>query len=86
MSKSKNTRDNQCSFEQGYVGAHLGANRVVDISRLKDFVDGRLPVGSPLREVILCEDCELDLNTFLARLPVWLKLSRLEKNGGLPDL
>jgi hypothetical protein len=43
-------------------------------------VADELPVGSPLREIILGEENELNVDIFLARLPVWLQLSKL-KNG-----
>jgi len=52
----------------------------VNISKLKNFAISKLPFGSPLREVLVSEDRELDVNTFLARLPLYLKLNRLEEN------
>jgi hypothetical protein len=53
----------------------------VDITNLKNFAS-TLPIGLPLREILVLEDNELRLNVFLARLPIWLKLSRLPKTGG----
>jgi len=52
----------------------------VNTSRLKSFAISKLPFGSPLREVLVSEDRELDVDTFLARLPLYLKLNRLEDN------
>ena len=54
--------------------------KLVNISKLKNFAISKLPFGSPLREVLVSEDRELDVNTFLARLPLYLRLSRLEEN------
>ena len=50
--------------------------RVIEIRRLKDFAL-KLPPNSPLRVVLLLEDDELDVQTFLARMPVWLRLLRI---------
>lgn len=58
------------------------AGKTVKISKLKAFAADELPVGSPLREIILGEETELNVDIFLARLPVWLQLSKL-KNGGI---
>ncbi len=46
----------------------------VDIRGLKIFALDKLPLGSPLREVLLYENDMLDTSTFLARLFVWLRL------------
>ena len=48
----------------------------INIRRLKDFAFTRLPKDWALREILLSEEDELDIHIFVARLPVWLKLSR----------
>ena len=53
--------------------------RLVNVRRLKSFAIDNLPHESPLREVMLYENDELDALTFLARLPVWLRLSTLRQ-------
>lgn len=50
---------------------------MVDISRLKDFAENNLPIGTPLREVIICEKNTLNAKEFLDKLPIWLKLNDL---------
>jgi hypothetical protein len=52
---------------------------MVNIKKLKEFVLEKLPKNSALREILISEEDELDINVFLARLPVWLKLSRFLK-------
>ena len=60
----------------------------ISTRKLKDFAFSRLPKQWPLREILLAEEDELETSIFLARLPVWLKLSRIPElrktgNGGL---
>lgn len=55
---------------------HENSLRLVDINRLKKFAFNKLPKDWPIREILLSENDELDVSVFLARLPVWLKLSR----------
>jgi hypothetical protein len=55
------------------------AKKTVNISRLKTFTLQKLPQDWPLREILLAEKDELDVCTFLARLPVWLQLSALKR-------
>jgi len=50
----------------------------VRITRLKDFAVNYLPKDSRLREVILNERDELDVNEFVAKIDVWLKLLKME--------
>jgi len=50
----------------------------VRITRLKDFAVNSLPKDSRLREVILNERDELDVNEFVAKIDVWLKLLKME--------
>jgi len=54
--------------------------KTVEIRRLKDFAL-RLPPNSPLRTILLLEDEKLDVHTFLARMPVWLRLLRISEEG-----
>jgi hypothetical protein len=51
--------------------------RVVDISRLKAFVEANFPPRSPLRIVFADEQDLLSAEAFLAKLPIWLKLTDL---------
>jgi len=45
----------------------------INMKPVKRFAAERLP-ESPLKEILFLEDDTLDAYTFLARLPVWLKL------------
>ena len=51
----------------------------IKINALKEFASQRLPRNAPLREVLLSEEDELEVDVFLARLPIWLKLSNFLK-------
>jgi hypothetical protein len=46
----------------------------VNIHPIKEFARKKMP-PSPLREVLLIEDDVIDANAFLAKLPLWLRLS-----------
>lgn len=48
----------------------------VDIHKLKNFALNKIPKDWPLREILISENDELDVSVFLARVPLWLKLSR----------
>jgi hypothetical protein len=48
----------------------------INIRPLKDFAVCRLPATSPLREVLLREEDEISVMSFLDRLPIWLLLIR----------
>lgn len=50
----------------------------VDITSLKEFVERRLLPGSPLREVIVTDDDKMSSDAFVTKLPVWLRLSKLQ--------
>jgi len=52
---------------------------MVNIQKLKKFALEKLPKNSALREVLISEEDKLDITVFLARLPLWLKLSQLLK-------
>ena len=60
---------------------HARASNTIDISRLRNFALDTLPPESPLREVLAAEANELRVDVFLARLPIWLRLSTLQKDG-----
>jgi len=45
---------------------------------LKEFAFNHLPKDSTLRDIILSEEDEISVSTFLARLPIWLKLLKIE--------
>jgi len=49
----------------------------VNIGRLRKFALEELPRNWVLREVLITEDEEIDVSTFLARMPLWLRLSAL---------
>jgi hypothetical protein len=52
-------------------------SRTVNISKLKDLVENNFPLGSPLQVVFVDEDDLLSAEAFLAKLPIWLKLTNL---------
>ena len=51
----------------------------IHVQRLKEFAFDKLPKDSALREILLAESEELDALTFLARLPIWLRLMKLKR-------
>ena len=53
-------------------------SRAVNISKLKDFVARNLPPGSPLQVVFVGENDVLSAEAFLAKLPIWLRLSKFK--------
>lgn len=52
--------------------------RDIDIRKLKNDLQKRLPAGSVFREVILAEPDRLSPQDFFGRIPVWLKLAKIE--------
>jgi len=51
----------------------------VNIQKLKNFALEELP-DCPLREILLAESSnEVDIPTFLARMPIWLRLAKLQR-------
>jgi len=54
----------------------------INISKLKSFAVDKLFPGSMLREILLLEDNEMCALTFLERVPIYLRLARLEDNQG----
>ena len=55
----------------------LVLRRKVNIRGLKAFVL-KLPKNSRLRDLILAEDDEIDVQEFLSKMDLWLKLLRME--------
>jgi hypothetical protein len=53
------------------------SRRKVNLTDLKAFASEKLHQDWPLRQILLDESQELDIPTFLARLPVYLRLSKL---------
>jgi hypothetical protein len=51
----------------------------LNIRRLKDFAITKIPKNWVLREILIAETTELEVSTFLARLPIWLQLSALKR-------
>jgi len=52
----------------------------ISISKLKKSVLENFPKDWIIREVLLSENDELDVPTFLARLPIYLKLTQLKRD------
>jgi len=50
----------------------------INIRRIKEFAMAKLPKGSALRDVLLSESDDMDVNDFLAKMEIWLKLLRRE--------
>ena len=55
-----------------------GKDGHVNIASLKEFAKNRLAQNSSLLEVLLAEPDELDVNAFLAKVGIWLRLLRRE--------
>ena len=55
-------------------------SRMVNISTLKSLVVENCPPESPLRLVLVDESDVLSAEAFLAKLPIWLKLSKLRQS------
>jgi hypothetical protein len=67
--------------QNNYSAENLSSRRFkVDIRKLKAFAFSEIQQHWVLREVILAENDEVDIPTFLARLGIWLQLSKI-KNG-----
>ncbi|MEM3733276.1 MAG: hypothetical protein QXK81_07225 [Candidatus Bathyarchaeia archaeon] len=54
------------------------SSKRLSMKSLKDFALNNLPKGSVLREVLLMEKDELEVNEFLIKMDVWLKLFKME--------
>jgi len=55
-----------------------GKDGQVSIVSLKEFAKNRLARDSSLLEVLLAEPDELEVNAFLAKVGIWLRLLRRE--------
>jgi hypothetical protein len=51
----------------------------INISKLKQFALESLRPNSVLRDILLSQDDELEIQIFLARLPLFLELSKVQK-------
>ncbi|MEM2614459.1 MAG: hypothetical protein QXO15_09615 [Nitrososphaerota archaeon] len=54
------------------------SSKRLSMKSLKDFALNNLPKGSVLREVLLMEKDELEVNEFLIKMDIWLKLFKME--------
>lgn len=54
--------------------ASPGASLKVNTRRIKEFAIRKLPDGSTLKELLLSEKDEVDVEEFLAKVDLWLKL------------
>lgn len=52
-------------------------SRKLDIRPIKRFVAVKLPKEHPLHMVLLMDDDWLDVETFIGRIPIWLRLASL---------
>ncbi|MGD0995271.1 MAG: hypothetical protein ABR909_07085 [Candidatus Bathyarchaeia archaeon] len=68
-----------------YIKRTNSAKGKMEISRLKAFVEEAFPQGAPLKEILRKENAELSLDLFLARVPIWLQLSKLKNPEGKFD-
>ena len=50
----------------------------IRVQLLKEFALTELPTGWALRDILLAQSNEIDIHTFLARLPIWLQLCSIE--------
>lgn len=53
----------------------------INITQLKELVAQQFPIESPLRQVLLAEQDELETAIFISRLPIYLRLSSLKKGN-----
>lgn len=51
----------------------------VDVRRLKNFAFQKLPKDSELRDILLTERDLLNINEFLVKIEIWLKLLRVRR-------
>ena len=52
-------------------------NKELCLTNFKQYA-GKLPVGSMLREIILAQKDKIDATDFVALVPIFLQLSRIE--------
>jgi hypothetical protein len=49
----------------------------VNIQKLREFAFNEIPKDWALREILLAEAEEIDVVVFLARIPIWLRLTAI---------
>jgi len=54
--------------------------RKVNIVNFKRYMTEKIPINSKLKGIILAERDELEVEVFLAKMDVWLKLLALESS------
>lgn len=64
------------TFDQNTALSHLNQRKRVDIKPLKVFALEKLPKNCVLRNVMLTDKELLDVDEFLAKMEIWLKLLR----------
>ena len=70
-----------CTEEMGHESLTLKPiYRAVNISELKRFAAKRLPINSPLRNVLLSERDQLTAKDFLVKMDIWIRLLNIEKS------
>jgi hypothetical protein len=52
----------------------------VDISPLKKFAFEEIPENWPLKDILLAQNDEIEVSTFLARLPLFLQLNKASRS------
>ncbi len=63
-------------------GSKKSSSHAVRMKPLKEWASRKLPAESHLRQLILGEDDEMEVDEFLGRLPAWDGLARLEQQEG----
>ena len=81
MSKPK--KGNAAAVIQQRPKANFGyqlrpESKMLDLTKLQETVYESLPESSVFKRVLLEEDQKISVNAFLERLPVWLRLLKLE--------
>jgi len=54
------------------------ASTKIDIKKLKHFAYCSVPGSRPLYQIMLLEEDTMEIEVFLSRLPLWLKLIRMQ--------
>jgi hypothetical protein len=69
--------------EEGYKSRlQLTTSKVkakINIKQLKEFVEQQFPLDAPLRQILLAENDEVEVDVFVSRLPIYLRLNSLKK-------
>ena len=66
--------------EHGLEGSSTSTSRTgyLDLVALKKYAREKLHPGSPLRDLLLSEKDHLNVDEFLAKMDLWLRLMRRE--------